>query len=487
MIHRIAVVLTISFLSLLPSPGARAGDDKPPVSPADQLQFQQRNAQAQMQELQERMFRLAELTRETEPDDASRLLMAVRKAREQLILEQMTQALELLATKDFTHAADEQAEVIRKLEELKRLLTSTDLDLQLQLEKLRALNQAIAKLDAATKEEKRQRDRSGEFAKKPPADAAALGAHQQDQKQNRRATESIAQTVKDLGASAAKAGATLGGACQSMSLAEGDLGNAEPSDAQAKQADAVRAMREARKQLADERDRILQDLERMVRRQVVENLTEMLDRQKSIRAATEAVVNRMNSGQRDTIVRVKQLGKAETAIVRIADQTLVLIEETQFSVALPPALRRVQQKCALIAATLDDAQADGSVVAREIEVENDLQDLLDTFKQLAASRIGEGNCRGCKGNPSKLLAELKVVRMMQARVSGATKSVDGERPEGDGDAMNLPPNTDPMLRDKILAVRDGEAEVRDAMRRIQEQLNAPDEPVVHEDDEEDAR
>src|SRR5688572_27114958 len=187
MIHWVALVLTFALLALLPARPTRAGDDKQPVSPAEQLQFQQKNAQAQMQELQERMFRLAELTRETEPDDASRLLMAVRKAREQLILEQMAQALELLATKDFTHAADEQAEVIRKLEELKRLLTSTDLDLQLQLEKLRALNQAIAKLDAATKEEKRQRDRSGDLAKKPPADANALNAHQQDQKHNRRA------------------------------------------------------------------------------------------------------------------------------------------------------------------------------------------------------------------------------------------------------------------------------------------------------------
>ena len=43
---------------------------------ADPLQFLQRNVEAQMQELQERMFRLAELTRETEPTDSARLLLA---------------------------------------------------------------------------------------------------------------------------------------------------------------------------------------------------------------------------------------------------------------------------------------------------------------------------------------------------------------------------------------------------------------------------
>jgi hypothetical protein len=278
-----------------------------------------------------------------------------------------------------------------------------------------------------------------------------------------------------LGGSAAKAGAALGGACQSMSLAEGELGNAKPSDAQGKQADAVRAMQQARKQLAEERDRILQELERMVRRQVVENLTEMLDRQKSIRAATEAVVARSAGAQRNTLVRVRQLGKAEAAVVRIADQTLALIEETQFSVALPPALRRLQGKCATIAGNLDDGRVDADVVALEKQVEQDLQDLLDTFKQLAASKIGEGNCRGCKGNPSKLLAELKVVRMMQMRINGETKSVDAERPDGDGDRLDPPSNIDPKLREKITGVRDGQAEVRDAMRRIQEQLNAPEE------------
>src|SRR5215212_8803114 len=163
--------MKIVLLVLTLVTAALAGE-APQPTPVDQLQFQQKNAQAQMQELQERMYRLAELTREAEPDDAARLLMAVRKAREQLIIEQMKQALEMLSTKDFSHAADEQAQVIKKLEELKKLLTSTDLDLQLQLEKLRSLNRAIAKLDAAIKEEKRQQQQTGQLAeqqKKAPA------------------------------------------------------------------------------------------------------------------------------------------------------------------------------------------------------------------------------------------------------------------------------------------------------------------------------
>ena len=48
------------------------------------------------------------LTREAEPDDAAKLLMAVRRAREQLIIEQMMDALNTLSTKDFTKATAEQ-------------------------------------------------------------------------------------------------------------------------------------------------------------------------------------------------------------------------------------------------------------------------------------------------------------------------------------------------------------------------------------------
>ena len=55
-----------------------------------------------------------------------------------------------------------------------------------------------------------------------------------------------------------------------------------------------------------------------------------------------------------------------------------------------------------------------------------MQDLLDTFKQLAASKMGNGSCN-CKGDKNKLLAELKVLRMLQIRVNEETTDADGHR------------------------------------------------------------
>src|SRR4029079_4348706 len=168
------LALLILAMSFVLAPFSRAERATTQVTESDQIDFQQKNAAAQMQELQERMYRLAELTREAEPDDAAKLLMAVRKAREELIVEQMKEVLELLGQKDLVKASSEQKGVLAKLEELKKLLLSTNLDLQLQLEKLKKLQETIAKLDSAIKEEKRQTGQSeklaGEQKKNAPVD-----------------------------------------------------------------------------------------------------------------------------------------------------------------------------------------------------------------------------------------------------------------------------------------------------------------------------
>ncbi|HEY8750796.1 MAG TPA: hypothetical protein VIM11_22620 [Tepidisphaeraceae bacterium] len=470
--------LAIAAIALMM--GVTAFGAAPPQSPPqqittiDQVQFQQTNAQAQMEELQNRMFRLAEATREAEPDDAAKLLMAVRAAREQLILEQMRGNLNLLNGKDYTHAAEEQVKIIAKLEELKKLLTSGVSDLQMLLEKLRALDQAIKKLDAATTEEKRQSNTTGNLAAKP-AEQKPLDNLKHDQEQNRKATDNIAQAVKNLGGGAKSAGEKLGSASQSMAKAEGALGSGKPSFAVTQQTDAVASMQEARKHLTEEHDKVMAEVEKLVRKQIVMNLTEMLDRQKSVRAGTEQAVAHLASsqGQRETLLKIRQLGETETSIVRIADQTIELIEQTQFSLALPPALRHVQQRMATIAAALDDSHADAKLVDSEIQVERDLQDLLDTFKELAASKVTPGNCN-CKGDHNKLEAELKVVRLMQLRVNDETVRTDGERGGAAPVAIDLPANINPLLRDKILAVRDGQSEVKTALDKIHQQLEGPD-------------
>jgi len=159
------------------------------VSPGDQLQFQQKNVAAQMQELTERMYRLGELTREAEPDDSARLLLAVRKARESLIIEQMKEILGQLngqepdARDRRTETGDRQA---RRIEATALECRSGPSRADRANEKLQA---AIAKLDAAIKEEQRQHDRAGQLAelqKKGSGDPKSMNALQQEQQKKPR-------------------------------------------------------------------------------------------------------------------------------------------------------------------------------------------------------------------------------------------------------------------------------------------------------------
>ncbi len=445
---------------------AFGADATPVASTADQVQFQQKTVEAEMQELQERMFQLADLTRETEPDDSSRLLMALRKAREDLIIEQMRDVLDRLTIADLSKANEEQAQVLLKLEELRKLLTSADLDLQMQLERLKQLNAAMVKLDAAIKEEKRQRDQSGNLAKTGQFDPKKMPGPGQEQKQNRQTTEALNQTLKDLGPGPAKAADGLGKASQSMSLAEGSLGASKPSDAQGLQQQAVDQMQKAHDDLEKEKQKILAELQAEVRKQVIENLTEMLDRQKNVRGATEAVVGHLPSGDPTTVLRVQQLAPNEAGIIRICDQTIDLIQQTEFSVALPDALKEIRADMASVGDQLQSGSADAVLVANQKQIEADLKDLLDTFKQLASNPGPAGECH-CKGNKNKLLAELKVLRMMQARVDVQTLRVDGDRPR---DVPATAPSVDPAMEARINAVRDRQLDVLKATEALDAEL-----------------
>ncbi|MCL2641170.1 MAG: hypothetical protein FWD53_10025, partial [Phycisphaerales bacterium] len=83
-----------------------------------------------------------------------------------------------------------------------------------------------------------------------------------------------------------------------------------------------------------------------------------------------------------------------------------------------------------------------------------------------------GECRGCKGNKNKLVAELKIVRMLQLRVNKQTLEVDVDVHRAAA-AAELPVE----LREKVGKVRDAEGLVRDAMERLHQQYGpgAPDE------------
>src|SRR5689334_930386 len=153
-----------------PKPDSPKPDEKPAqdlgkktdVSLGEQLAFQQEKVAAEMTELEERMFRLSEAIKALEPENSSRLMLGLKYAREELILQHMKQVKEVLEKLALTEAESEQKELLAKLQRLQDLLLSTDLDFQLKLEQLRQLREIIRRLDTAIKEEDRELTQSKE-------------------------------------------------------------------------------------------------------------------------------------------------------------------------------------------------------------------------------------------------------------------------------------------------------------------------------------
>ena len=217
--------MALALVLLLPGFGL-AQEKAKSVEPKEQIKFEQDKAQAHMKELEERMYELAKLIRDSQPDDSARLLLGVQKAREHLIAEQMGEAAVLLTSLKLDQATEEQKQVIEKLEELKKLLLSADIGLEVKLEQLRKLIAAREQLAKLTEAEQSQLKSTEEGLKKEaaPGDFKAM---EPSEKRNQRQADDLEQLVKEFGGLTKGAAGAVGAASQSMGKAGNSLGKGE--------------------------------------------------------------------------------------------------------------------------------------------------------------------------------------------------------------------------------------------------------------------
>lgn len=136
------------------------------ITVGEQMSFREQQVLEEMSELEQRMFRLSEGLKRLEPENASRLIMGVKFAREELILHQMKEVQEALGKLSLKGAIEEQRQLIAKLERLQQMLLSSDLDFEMRRQKLRDIRNTLRKLDAVIKEEVREEKISKATARK---------------------------------------------------------------------------------------------------------------------------------------------------------------------------------------------------------------------------------------------------------------------------------------------------------------------------------
>ena len=135
----------------------------------------------------------------------------------------------LLEGLELANAEATQQAVLDELEELKRLLLTADLDLELKLRELDAFEAALQRLGALETQERNQRDQTGELNDKDAGQAKRLAELlEADERRNQRAAEDLAQSLQQLGGEGAKPGEAVADAGKEMGEAAQQSGSTRP-------------------------------------------------------------------------------------------------------------------------------------------------------------------------------------------------------------------------------------------------------------------
>jgi hypothetical protein len=564
------------------------------VSDRDTIGFSQQNAAAQMNELEDRMFRLSEALRGLEPENASRLRLALKFSREEQILEQMREAYKLLKDAQLSTAETETKELIAKLEHLRTLLLAEDLDFQLKLARLRQMRETLGRLDRIVKEERRelgwsrfameQRKRLARFTGRRPdleglirdqqaviadskntsndgkesaqgaraairgrevkirnaatalaadplfadfqpphlrrADAllaealtslegadlsAAVAAEDKalgllreeltrldqqvaltertiaeaeflrragDQAKNRGTTDSLEETSARLGDVGVALRKDLIRASASMRSAERGLGKTAAAPAADDQSAALDVLAKSREEFTRSIERLLVELRAELKSRLIADLTEMHELQLSIRETTQTHAPRILQKSRAALFTVAGLSKNEAGLGERTEHLLALVEETEFGIALPTTLRILSREMRSIERWLKAADVASRTVALETRVEQDLLGLVELVRRLPPTTPPmpgaslSFDLRERERELNRLIAELKMVRMIQSRLNDDTVEVDRTRPV----ASTLPP----ALRREVETLEATQDEIRESLAKIAERLPFPE-------------
>ncbi len=572
-----------------------AGTTKP-AAPSDRetIGFSQENVAAQMNELEERMFRLSEALLGLEPENASRLRLALKFSREEQILDQMRETHKLLKDAQLSKAETETKELIAKLEHLRNLLLAEDLDFQLKLARLRQMRETLSQLERIVKEERRElgwsrfaieqgkrlvrfntrrpdletivHDQEAMLAdtknapkgkEKPAKDARtairerevkvrnatsalasdplfadlqpphlrradthladavtaldgadataalapgekALGLLREelnrlqeetkqtertiaeaeyrrragDQAKNRTTTDTLGEASARLGDVGVALRKDLIRASASMQSAEERLGKIAAAKAADDQSAALDALSKSQEELSESVEKLLVELRTELQHKLIAELSEMHELQAAIRESTQAQAPRVLQKSRTALIMVAGLSKNQGELADRTEHMLALVEETEFGIALPTTLRILSREMRSIEIWLKAGDVATRTIALETRVEEDLLKMIEVVRRLppttppAPDAPLPSDPRARERELNRLVAELKMVRMIQSRLNDDTVGVDKTRPA----ATTLPP----PLRQEVETLEATQDEIRDSLAKIGERLPFPD-------------
>jgi len=329
-----------------------------------------------------------------------------------------------------------------------------------------AFGEEMEALDLLQKEGDRLKDRLGATGR--GVATAEFQRFERDQARNRSAADTLAQVSARLGNTGIALQKDLIRAGGSMQAAEGELARTAAKPAADDQLEALKHLVKSRADLAQAVEKLLTELRAELQARIVGELTEMHEIQKEIRETTEAQAPRVAQKSRTAEIVVVGLSQKEAELGDRTEHLTALTVETEFGIALPTALRVLGREMRKIEEWLRAADASARTVTLEKRVEEDLLGLLEAMRRLppttapppGAPLPTEPGARERELN--RLIAELKMIRLLQTRLNDDTTTVDGSRPKT--------PVLTPALRLEIESLKSSQEEIRDSLAKIASQL-----------------
>jgi hypothetical protein len=300
---------------------------------------------------------------------------------------------------------------------------------------------------------------------------------ERDQSRNRTAADSLAEASARLGNTGIALQKDLIRAGGSMQSAEKDLEKTAAKPAAEDQLQALKHLQKSRQELAQAVESLLTELRTELQSRIVADLTEMHEIQQSIRETTEAQAPRVAQRSRTALLLVVGLSQKEAELGERTEQLAALTEETEFGIALPTSLKVLSREMRKIQEWLKEGDASARTVKLEKRVEDDLLGLLEAMRRLPPTTAPPpgtplpSDPRARERELNRLIAELKMIRLLQSRLNDDTVGVDKTRPER--------PTLTPELRREIETLKNSQEEIRDSLAKIASQLEPADEPPTN--------
>jgi hypothetical protein len=302
-------------------------------------------------------------------------------------------------------------------------------------------------------------------------DAAEFRRLEQDQARNRGATDALAETSARLGDSGVALQKDLIHAGAAMRSAEEALARVAAQPASEGQVEALKDLVKTREELARAVEGLLVELRSELQSRIISELTEMHEIQADIRETTQAQAPRVAQRSRTALVLVVGLSRKESELGDRTEHLRALVEETEFGIALPTTLRVLAREMRKVQEWLGQGDPSPRTVALEKRVEDDLLGLLEAIRRLPPTTPPPAGTplptdpRARERELNRLIAELKMIRLLQSRLNDDTVDVDHTHPS----AAALSPE----LRREIEALKAQQEEIRNSIARLSERFEPP--------------